>query len=56
MSISKFPFLCRSVMPHGDDGAVIGLPARVRRDLGIEVGDNVDLEYDRNAETLTIHF
>lgn len=56
MSLSQSSYLCRSVLAHGDDGAVVGIPAEVRRDLGVDVGDNVDLDYDRDAETLTIHF
>ena len=56
MSLRQASFLCRSVLPHGQDGATVGIPAEVRRDLGIDVGDNVDLDYDRDAETLTIHF
>jgi len=34
----------------------VGIPADVRRDLNLELGATVDLEYDRDAETLTIHF
>lgn len=45
--------------PHGEDGAAVRIPADIRRDLELETGedgDQIDLEYDRNAATLTVHF
>jgi len=53
--LSQTAFLSRSVMPHGESGACVGIPADVRRDTGLEAGDNVDLEYNREESTLTIH-
>jgi len=54
--LQQTSFLCRKVMPHGNTGAVVGIPADVRRDVDVEPGDSVDLDYDRESETLTIHF
>jgi hypothetical protein len=52
-------WLNRAVLPHGETGAAVGIPADVRRELEVEPGedgDSVDLEYDRETRTLTVHF
>jgi len=56
MSLTQFRWLGRSVLPHGETGIVVGVPAAVRDDLELTDDDCVDVQYDREAETLTIHF
>lgn len=53
--LQKFSFIGRSVVQHGEDGVAVRVPNRVRDELGIEPGDEVDLEYDREQGTLTTH-
>lgn len=55
--VTERNFICRSVLPNGETGAAVGIPAEVRRDVGLKVGadgDKVDLQYDRENETITI--
>lgn len=40
-------------LSQSSEGVVI--PAEWRRELGIEKGDLVDAEYDRESETVTFH-
>lgn len=52
-------YLCRAVLPVGNGGIAVGIPAEVRDDLGIEAGkdgNKVDLTYDREEREITIHF
>jgi hypothetical protein len=50
-------FFGRSVLPQGDTGAAVTVPADVRRDQDLTPGEDiVDLEYNREENTLTIHF
>jgi hypothetical protein len=52
-------YIHRSVLPHGQTGAAVGIPADVRRDLDLEPGedgDKVDLRYRREDGVLEIHF
>lgn len=56
--LQKKRFFGRSVLPNGDGNAAVGIPAEVRRDVGLEPGsdgDLVDMEYDREERTLTVH-
>lgn len=56
--LQQTSYLCRSVLPHGETGAAVGIPADVRRDVELEAGeggDVVDLEYNREEGTLTVH-
>jgi len=53
--LSQASFLARKVLPHGESGAVVGIPADVRRDADIEPGDPVDIEYNKENGTMTVH-
>jgi len=59
MAIQQVTFLGRAVHPSGHGCCAIGIPSDVQHDLDLEPGkggDLVDMEYDREEETLTIHF
>jgi len=56
MSLQQFRWLGRALYPNGEDGITVGIPAAVRDDLELTTHDCVDLEYDREEETLKIHF
>lgn len=55
MSLSKASFLGRSVVPHGSAGVAAPIPADIRRDLGLQSGAKVDIEFDREERTVTYH-
>jgi bifunctional DNA-binding transcriptional regulator/antitoxin component of YhaV-PrlF toxin-antitoxin module len=55
MPLKKSNFLHRKVLPAGQQGKSITIPAEVWRDIGLEVGDAVDLQYDREESVLTVH-
>jgi len=55
MSLQHKRYLNRSVLPHGSTGSALTIPAEVRDDLDLAPGDAVDLEYDREKGTLTVH-
>lgn len=47
----------RAVLPHGEDGLVVRVPADVRRDLGGTAAiDSVDLEYRSEGAALVVRF
>jgi len=53
------PYFGRSVLPNGQTGAAVGIPAEVRNDLDLEPGeggDTVDLRYYREERKLEIFF
>jgi bifunctional DNA-binding transcriptional regulator/antitoxin component of YhaV-PrlF toxin-antitoxin module len=43
------------VLPHGQTGAVVGIPSDVRDDVGIEPGDTVDMDYRRDENALVVY-
>lgn len=52
-------FIGRSVIQNGPNGAAVRIPSKVRDEVGLEAGregDLVDMRYDREDRTLTIHF
>lgn len=53
--LQKTSWLCRSLLPHGDGGVCVTVPASVVEDCDLDTGDSVDLEYDRRDGELRIH-
>lgn len=54
-SMQRLGWLRRKVLPHGDDGTAVTIPQDARREAGVEPGDSLPVEYDRESEELIIH-
>lgn len=52
---TQIPYIGRSVVPHGKDGVAVRLPNTVRDEANVTTDKSVDLEYDREERTVTIH-